>query len=370
MGLLRGRLLVGLAVFSAFSGVDTVARACDVHLLEEVIKYARSAQGDAAREKLIETLAGSKVPAFLKSARAGKIPVILVNKKTVKDLKPYFESSMGTQIALQPHWNNDHGQMRLGGTIMDVDTPGGRAYGEINETGIAWKDVDSYVPRRGAGDSVLLEVSYVLTPDELDAANYYHRVRRAALIRVPFTFGGGEADPSLNNLLESGEHCFVFCKGGSVSSHVDEIKAKLSEFGIDGDAVLKSEEGKAFIRYARGKLMKADPYKEEVFGPDFFRADLSRYKGLFPARVTKKAEQIIVLNYLVGLDATIFYQGVLTALNISSDLAVRDMNNPRATAVLVYDARDVDKAFANASYESPGKFYSWMKDGQEPIPKK
>ncbi len=351
------------------------ALADDLCFKDALIAFQQGAtQFTAVREALIRRLhADPSAPAFLKTTRNGELPVILVNPETYKanpEIKTYMDSSMGTQIVLQPDWNNDHGLMRDGGVIIDVDTPGARNFGELNETGIAWKKVDSYIPRRKSTAQVILEVSYALRPEEKAVVDYYQRARRAAIFRVKFTFGGADNPEGQPNMLQGGgEHCFVFCKGSAVSSHISEIAGNLRTLGLgDVNAIMPRPEVKAYLAKVREKLMKAN-----VDDADKFKRDLAitpaLIKGLdplFPKTMPPK-DRKTAAAWLVAYDASTQYQRLLNALGVTPDLSVNDMNNPRATAILVYDKAQSAEAFGNATYTANGKFYNWTTQGQRPI---
>lgn len=327
---------------------------------------------EKARETLIEQLKNdSKIPSFLKQTRSGDVPVILLNANTYQQLKPVLDNSMGTMIVQQLGYKNDHGLMRVGQNIIDVDTPGARGFGEINRTGLSWKPMESYLKRRLKNESnnyYIVEVGYILSPQELADSRFYHLVRRAAIIRVPFTYGGLNVDRNQSNMLSAGEHCFVFCKGGAVSSHVREIERKLKAYGIESvSEFMKRPEVAVFVREARDYMLTLKNFDEQSL-------NWAVLQKLRSAKIIRKKfsnfdehRQDLLLNWIVGYDASLAYENLRVSLGMTSDYGFGDMNNTRAAFVLVYGKSTDNKAFETATFESPGVMYSWRNDSQKPI---
>ena len=309
-----------------------------------------------------------EIPAFVKKTANGDLPVILVTPKTYPLLKSVLDRSMGTMFVQQVGYNNDHGLMRVGPYIIDVDLPGHRGYGEINATGLAWKHMDSYIPRRNT-EYNMVEVGFLLSKTEYETSLYYQLIRRAAIIRVPFTFGGHEPDMTQPNTVRGGEHCFIFCKGSAISGHVHEIKREMSGMGIkDVDSFMQKEIVKTFLKDARTKLLNTrfDDTANLNWSAVNQGAMVEALRAELPQGL-KDQDRAILINWIVGLDASIGYQSLRREIGITDDGGFGDMRSPRASYVLVY-AKDADAArFRDASFESPGVFYSWTADNQEAI---
>lgn len=326
---------------------------------------------EKAREALIKQLTTNKqVPAFIKQTANGEIPVILVTANSRPMLKPILDNSMGTMVVQQVGYNNDHGLMRVGQNIMDVDTPGARGFGEINQTGIAWKPVESYLDRRLKNEPSgynVIEVGYMLSPQEMADVSHYQLVRRAAIIRVPFTFNQAHVDRSQPNTLAAGEHCFIFCKSSAIGSHVQEMQSKLKGYGITNvsEFMLKQEVA-SLVKEARTSLAQAKTDENGLHWAALHGLRSAReFRKLFPE--IADYEQNLLINWVVGYDATVAYQQLRSSLGISSDGGFSDMRNTKASFVLVYGKSTDANAFANASFESPGVFYSWKNDNQKPL---
>ncbi len=310
----------------------------------------------------------NKIPVFFKQNDHGvDVPVILLNAKSAPILKEYLENSFGTQVALQKNWNNDHGLLRAGNYIIDLDTPGARGFGEIEETGLAWKNIQTYLPKRHAGSSPTLEVSYLLTPNEKSVIDYYQKVRRAAIFRVKFSFGG-HASPNYPNILKNGgEHCFIFCKAQAVYSHVSEIKMKLSALGIKNpDKTLEDPKIQKAILEVQELINKTQPIDlhGDILGD---KTTLALFNDIYPQDVTTNMKKLELINWLVSYDSSKRYGAILENLGVTGDYGIGDAINARASAIFVYDEAADQAAFNNAVYSNFGKFVSWPQTKQYPV---
>lgn len=308
------------------------------------------------------------IPVFLKQNDHGvDVPVILLNAETGPKLKNLLENSFGTQVALQKEWKNDHGLLRAGNYIIDLDSPGARGYGEIEQTGLAWKNVQAYLPRRKFGSSPTLEVAYLLTPNEKSIVDYYQKVRRSAIFRVKFTFGGHNGPDYPNQLKGGGEHCFIFCKAQAVYSHVNEIKTRLSTLGVKNpDKLLEEPKAKEAIALIQRAINEANP---DVLNSNMLnsRTFIDSLNGLYPEGITTDAKKLEVLNWLVSYDSSVRYGDVLETLGVSGDYGISDAISKRASVVFVYDEGANAKAFNSANYSNFGKFVSWPTTKQYPV---
>ena len=308
------------------------------------------------------------IPVFIKQNDHGvDVPVILVNKQSAPKLKALFENSFGTQVALQKDWNNDHGLLRNGKYLIDLDSPGARGFGEIEQTGLAWKNLETYLPKRSAGSSPVLEVSYLLTPHEKSVIDYYQKVRRSALFRVKFSFGGFQGPNYPNMLSNGGEHCFIFCKAEAVSAHVHEIKSRLADLGLENpDQLLNDPQVLKNLTIIQDILNEVEPDKlhHGVLGTDGM---LDLLKDHFPQTIVTKAQKLEFLNWVVSYDASKKYSAALKTLGVTRDYGIRDAINQRASAVFIYDEGADINSFNNATYSNYGKFVSWPTTKQYPV---
>lgn len=310
----------------------------------------------------------NKIPVFLKqNAKGEDVPVILLNAETAPKMKKYLEYSFGTQVALQKDWNNDHGLLRAGEYIIDLDSPGARGYGEIEETGLAWKNLYGYLAHRNAGSSPTLEVSYLLTPNEKSIVDYYQKVRRAALFRVKFTFGG-HAGPDYPNLLKNGgEHCFIFCKAQAVYSQTSEIRQHLIAQGIkDPDGLLKNVKARHAIEEVQNLINETDPDDlHSMLLSD--KKTLALFKDFYPDKFKTDKQRLDLVNWIISYDSSKKYGQVMEDLGISGNYGVEDAMNKRASAIFVYDEGAKPTAFIEATYTNEGKMVDWPTTKQYPV---
>ena len=308
------------------------------------------------------------IPVFLKQNDHGvDVPVVLLNAQSGPKLKQFLENSFGTQVALQKDWNNDHGLLRAGDYIIDLDSPGARGYGEIEQTGLAWKNVQTYLKKRHAGSSPTLEVSYLLTPNEKSIIDYYQKVRRAALFRVKFTFGGHHGPDYPNLLKGGGEHCFIFCKAQAVHSHVSEIKSRLSALGVKNpDQFLEDPKAQNAIERVQDFIndTRADDLSSRLLNS---KTILALFKDLYPESITTDSKRLEFINWIVSYDSSKKYAEVLETLGVTGDYGIDDAINKRASVIFVYDEGADAKAFNNATYKNFGKFVSWPATKQYPV---
>jgi hypothetical protein len=257
--------------------------------------------------------------------------------------------------------------------MIDVDTPGARNTGELYRTGLSWKSLEGYLPRRTAGSNVILEVAYSLTPEEERIANAYQRMRRAAIVRVPFTFGNAWVDKKLANLIEEGgEHCFLFCTGRRLGDQIQGIQSKLRAYGVrDLDGFYREAVVRDFIARADARVLSggwsADNLGPEMLGTLDTRALLERVAAL--GGQIPEADRIVFLNWVYGLTASQRYQQVVESLQISGSIGVSDASHPRASAILVYAVESFAPKFRDATYEAKGTFTGWTTSGAHAFPK-
>lgn len=333
---------------------------------EQVVKEINIDDHLNHRNFLIKFAKKNDIPVFIKQNDQGvEVPIILLNSKTAKKLDSFLENSFGTQVALQKDWNNDHGLLRAGKNIIDLDSPGARGYGELHQTGLAWKDVHGYLAHRGYGSSPILEVSYLLTPTEKNIIDYYQKVRRAAIFRVQFTFGGHNG-PDYPNLLKSGgEHCFIFCKASAVQSHLSEIKSKLTSYGLkDPDSVLENPNFKILMKKLQDEVNKTDAGK---VNPNMLSGanTLTNFNSFYPEGLAANKKKEFI-DWLVAYDSSKKYMSVMRDLGVSGDYGLRDAINKRASAIFVIDEAASIESFKQGTYTNSGKFTNWPNGKQYP----
>ena len=308
------------------------------------------------------------IPVFVKQNQMGEeIPIVLVNRESAKKMGGFVNNSYGTEVALQPGYGNDHGLMRMGNAIIDLDAPGYRGYGEIQKTGLAWKEFNSYMERRKPGHGVTLEVAYLLTPDERKTIDLYQRIRRAAIFRVKFSFKDFKTEDQPFLLKGGGEHCFIFCKAQAVTSHISELQGYLQQMGVTNvEEYMNKAEVQTALKNLQEIVLNTHPDKlsPEIIGT---KEALAHFKGLYPKEVVSDEQKAVFLRWVMSYDGSKNYNRVLKDLGVTSDYGLGDARNSRVSAVLVYDEDVNPQQFNQAVYKSEGAFTSWPTGAQKPV---
>lgn len=368
----RSQLFIALLVLSLF--VTTRPELAQANFLAACKKIFMG-QKDQPRPDLslmsqaqiIQLLKEKQIPAFMKKTRNGEIPVLMLNPATYPKLQELLQGTYGTEVHLQPEWRNDHGSLRVGEYMIDVDTPGARGFGEINANGIAWKRIDSYLAHSRKN---IVETAFLLSPQERLSIEFYHRVRRASVFRVPFTFGGAR-NQEHPDMLRSGENCFSFSKATSVSSHRSEIASRLNQLGIKNiEQLLKSADVQSYLVQIREVVMSANPdsakdmnVKTIVKSGDMALIE----KALKEQNIAADSAQ--VAQWLISYTATVEYEVTLRTLGVTSGVGFEDMQSPRASFVIIFERMDRAQDFSSGRYTAKGYFNSWGIDGQRELDK-
>lgn len=328
------------------------------------LDYAPNLQ--KVKTDLQDQIRSQQIPARMTREQQNRTPVVLLNDRTSPLLNNYIQQSMGVQVVYQPGGRNDHGLVRIGNFIADMDAPGYRRGGELHKTGIQWKDIFEYNEIRAGlfyPQRVLIEVSYALNRQESEASQIYHTMRRSAIVRVPFTFGGGQNNLAQPNMLKNaGEHCFIFCSGGNIGTQIREISQNFGNLKLgDIETYLKDSEVESFLDKADQELLSAFKNRNENnMRPDLAK-DLPGYEAL-TNRIFKdlnESQKNEAMNWLIGYRTSKNYQALIRNLRISGDTGYRDLSNPRATAVFIYDNKASSYDFKSDQYAAPGVFSSW-----------
>lgn len=257
-----------------------------------------------------------------------KVPILFVRHDTNEEISDFFSNSVSVVHQCQPLHTFDHGLIRVGETLMDCDTPGKRYFGEINQTGIAAYDVIENLRRKL--DVVETRVEYVLFPkkEHFDAMNFYHRVRRAAILRIPNTFDQDRVNCGPNLLREANsEHCFIFSKSQTVMTASQHILQRIDALA---PGVITSPLAQAFIAKTKAYIlrMKIDLKQPHIAGgylnPGLIlqknTAGISFLDELRPALPTHLSEdqQLELGNWLIAYEAVRGYRDYIETLPHSS----------------------------------------------------
>jgi hypothetical protein len=295
---------------------------------------------------------------------SGKVPVVLANAETVASLKDTFDHSMGIIVQHQPGYRNDHGMFRLSDNFIDLDSPGYRARGELYQTGISWAPVTEYLNYAyKRAQPVRVEILFKLDEYDLTVAKSYQLMRRSAIVRAPFSFGGAKNNLDQQNMLKySGENCFSFCQGSYVQSQISEIRTVLMQTGFDKpEAVLENSDFKAELKKIKQTFFSANPNDTKIINPQ------SLAKFLVPKIISENklwqnlsdAKKNEALNYFIGMAISIEYKNLLQRLEVRSGSGFESLSSSEVAAVVIYDSNVTEANFKNKNYTSPGIFTTW-----------
>ncbi len=381
-----------LAAQLAWATPPRIAAADCVLLVGEAGAFAFGQENPKfRRHAVLHHLTRLGVPVMLKQTRVGPIPVALVNPVDVDDLKTFFDHTVGFSIQHQPQHSTDHGTIRIGNTLMDVDSPGRRGYGEIHQTGLSWFQLASHVrhndPLAPGNEAMVperrIEIVYLPTDSQMKSLKYYQWARRAAIFRVPYNYGGGRSNLQLPGTLQRfQEHCFTYSMGRGLGDQIAEMEQIISSrFGRAAHDLLAQENVARFLLKARDRITAWQPTYDVVADARIFEPEavlrmteieaggaapqtlLSLLDPLLPN--ASPSEKLKAANWLIALDSTLQYQQVMGELGYQGSYSFAEIHNPTAAAVAVYDFdRNAFGAFTNGSYTSSGQTGTWTSDGQ------
>ena len=316
----------------------------------------------------VEELLAKKIPAAEVNVGNKKLLIALVNNHTFPEVQQLYAHSLGIVVNHQKGYNNDHGMLRLGDYFIDRDAPGARRDGEINTTGISWSPVKGYVDYAAkSGRSYnRLEVLFELKPAEMRTALIYQKMRRAGIVRPDFVFNGA-ANPEKNNRLENcGEICFSFSTGSAIDGQVRAIEQKLKSLGVENPHEFIQEPAvRTYLKNISEYLFKAKLDGATLTPTMTTKLDkLGWIKSLLggervkkPALLREMSEEDV--NWLLGYKTSVDYASLLKALGVSNSSTFSNVNAPRASAVMVYDANVTQEKFLSDDYTSEGVFSTW-----------
>ena len=328
-----------------------------------VLLFSAASFSQQTCQTVVETLAGKPVTIAEVSNSGKKIPTILVNINSVRELDPLFEKSLGIVVIHQKDYKNDHGMIRVGPYFIDRDAPGHRARGEILDTGLAWASVEEYVDfNHNRGGYNRIEVLFSLTDAEYQTAMTYQMMRRAAIVRPDFRFGNVTNPTDTNNVLDDcGEICFSFSTGSAINQQISSITRKLQSYKLENLKELQnSAEVKKLITHVKNYLfeMRLKNYKV---------SPKVAYKFEIPQKIKdlnmEHEQELEFINWLIGLEISQEYQQLLTTLSIQNSNNYSNITSARASAVLVYDGNTKLEMFLNPEYTSQGIFSTWKNQG-------
>jgi hypothetical protein len=360
---------------SAFLCFAAAAFAAEPSPFSCTVALQNSIGSNGSSHQTVQTfLAKNKIPAFLVPGNYGDIPVIFVNKTTEESLKPYINASIGTQIMLKAGWPNNHGGFRLQENIIDAYLPGKRQVGEIHSTGLSWKHFSDSLTFLSKIADAIVEISYLLSTEELEAVSYYQRVLRAALFRTRFSMGDQNFYTQFDNVLQTSVQCFEYSMCTKLPMIIQELQSEINKIESDLPEDTRKQIMKwkpQFLERARHQILTADPYNSEALNQKTTTRGHAgeALREMTPAAMPERKRELYA-NYLVGLEATIQFSRVRETLGIRDQKNDSDARtSSRASAVLVYlpeDSRAED--FTNARLVLNINGYQLNTTGAKKIP--
>lgn len=299
-----------------------------------------------------------------------KIPVVLVNRDSVDQLNELYNQSLGIVVAHQKGYNNDHGLFRLSDIFIDRDSPGQRHRGEINKTGISFASVQEYTAYtyKSKQSYNRIEVLFKLSESEYNTALVYQKMRRAAILRPDFSFGGDNNPKNVNNrMTDCGEICFSFSTGSSASSQANSAKRQAEKMGLlDLQKLTETKEFKTFFTTVDQYFLKAS-FSNTDLSPDIV-TNFKIPKAIQKLKLAEK-DQAELVRWVIGFNISKNYAELLQTLEISNSSDYSNVRSARASAVLVYDGAISKTDFANPNYISEGIFSTWRNTGFQALDK-
>jgi len=354
-----------------YEDVVTQSRNADLTVKDPTPQAVKQVRGN-----LVRYLKEAGVPAFVRKTKNGDLPIVLLNKETYPRLGYILDNSLGMAASLHPGGRTDHGMFRNRTKLIDLYNPGDRwNSGEFHRTGIAWKDLQDYLPRRKADSRNILDLSYLVSLEEREAMEYYHRTRRAAVFRAPYANWGSKIEDHPQFLCGGGEHCYTFPIAAGAQSHVSEMHQRIGKLGVkDPQTFMASRSTKDLLGSVKRQVLDedADNYLKMEYKALLDRPEtLEKLDQILGENTLKKEQKIEMLAYMVGIDATRQYKGLLDKLSIEGGYSnILQYDNPRATALFIYDdSPTAAQRFNDGTYETISDNYSFRNDGKNsPLP--
>lgn len=355
----------------ALSG-DVDPTRCGIYLEKNKIQVEKD------RSEFLSYLIKNDVPVFLKKVGDHDLPVVLVQSKNIEKLNDFLLGSIGYETITNPQWGSDHGTFRLGQWEIDANVPG-RSLElenlELHNTGLGFKDFGTWVKyqetrsirRPGSTPCQSVQTAYRVTKQEMDAAGYYMRMRRAAIYRVKFSMGDQALYEPYDNVLQNcSNHCFEFSYSSSLSKEMDGMRGNLKKYGVDEvDAFLLKPAVIQYLDKVKESLLKADLFDETHMNEGLLvEKNLLPLIRKFVPKQWSEEEILEFCRWLVGYHASLEYSELMKELGVKYDLSLSNLTQPRISAILVFDSSaDAEQRFRNATYSLQGKIFNFSNDG-------
>lgn len=333
------------------------------------------------RSAIYKELQRLHVPTVIKQTSRGSLPVVLLNSMTARQMHSLLARTMGTVNTYQPNSANDHGALRFQEMLVDKDLPSMRSRGELHRTGIAWADLLSLLDfsrqqvELGGFQQphVRVETVYALSENEMRTVNLYHRMRRAAIIRVPFVIRGEVSGQGGRNSVDSvHETCYGFCKSNLLPVVLNEMEKEiirilpmfinLPEVLSNGenreqiiDSLLAKDDVQLWLREVEEMLLNENHNRLEVY----LATEVGLPQSLQEFHILSIFDKMEAVNWLVGYHLTKQYWQLMKNLEMSENKDNSDMEHRRASMIFVYDSLVSDDGFLSSDYKRRGAYSQW-----------
>lgn len=349
---------------------------------------------DVHRNQFIiaEHARANHLPVFLISIPAGpSVPVVLLNRQTLKAWSPILEQSFGLNQSLHPDNKANHGWARLPGRVggsfegtagklledgpsesvlMDTFSPGQSGDQALHGTGYRWKWMTDYFkyrhePRAGERDSfVHIEQAFSLTVAEQVKVWLYHLVKRSALVRIQYMFDQHNNDWIREqrrvlqqdwpfNRARYGEHCNNCRIGESANNHASEMRIRMAGlFNKDVNEIYSFSETHQFLDNAKKKLLYRDWRNGADLHPDLMNENyfIDLMNPHFKWGISRE-QKVDALSYLLATNVFEEVVQVKEKYRMSEDVGM-NLDNPNISAFFIYsELADSPDNFVKAQFE-------------------
>lgn len=312
--------------------------------------------------QLVEALLDKQIPFYFIEDGQNTLPVILANKDTIDKILPLLKQSIGLQIMSKQGWPHDHGSFRFSSYLVDAFLPGQRQVGEIHQTGLSWKTAkDSAIFLEKIAD-IICENCFLVSALELEKVDYYQRVLRAAIFRIPFLMGDQQIYTRQSNVLhECGGHCFEYSHSLNLKNIVSALGSRLDQ--VDPQSALRNEKDhliSSYLSEVRQLYIEQNYEKEDQLSDALLTHPQLQDKidQIFSEQWSFQ-NRILFLRWLVGRDAALQMDAVIQALGYSGKgtKPFSVSKSQRASALIIWDSNARSEDFLSGKYNGRGQTF-------------
>jgi hypothetical protein len=274
---------------------------------------------------------------YMAQVNGREIPVILVNKETVGQLTPLLRHTIGFQVMTKAGWPNNHGSFRYGQNIIDAFIPGQRQVGETNETGLSWKTTEDSAVFLDKIADVIGEAVFAPSSEVLADVDFYQKVMKAALFRVPFSMGDQTVYTKFDNVLsECQGACFEFSHYRRRVQILQALQQRLDKLD-PGSAIRKESSESISLLVLEIKKIFSDKAVAEISTQTLLTLpSVIKLQSRFPETWTSEQKNLFI-QWLVSYQAAEGIQNYFSQLSLDQLDPFSILANQNAIAYLVWD---------------------------------